>query len=82
MNKEGLKLTLAQEDIYDALYKARPRVVSTEQIGAILASRRNPHRDSNVWNVGNLVAVHIRALRQRLPKDAIETVRGVGYKLV
>ena len=77
------RYTRAEQEIYNALVKAKPEPLTTDDIGAILDTIRKDGQVSNNWNSGNLAAVHIRNIRAKLPKtQAIETVRGVGYKLV
>lgn len=75
--------TRAEQEIYNALVKAKPEIISTDDIGEILDAIRKNGQVSSYSNTGNLAAVHIRNLRNKIPKaQAIETVRGVGYKLV
>jgi DNA-binding response OmpR family regulator len=38
--------------------------------------------DYDVPNSSNVIDVHIRALRDKLGADRIETVRGLGYRLL
>lgn len=77
------KFTRAEQEIYNALVKAKPEPLSIDDIGAILDTIRKDGQSSSYSNSGNLAAVHIRNIRTKLPKtQAIETVRGVGYKLV
>ena len=77
------RYTRAEQEIYNALVKAKPEPLSSDDIGAILDTIRKDGQNSNNWNSGNLAAVHIRNIRAKLPKtQAIETVRGIGYKLV
>ena len=77
---ETLKLTRAEQEIYNLLVKSKPAVASIESLLDALPVSRH---ERTSYNDGNLIAVHIRNLRRKLPKtQAIETVRGVGYKLV
>lgn len=83
LSMETPRYTRAEQEIYNALVKAKPDPLSTDDIGAILDTVRKDGQTSSYSNSGNLAAVHIRNLRNKIPKaQAIETVRGVGYKLV
>lgn len=76
-------LTRAETELYDTLFNHRNTVVPTDDLGAVLDTIRKPGQERNTWNAGNLVAVHIRNLRKKIPTtQSIETVRGVGYRLV
>lgn len=80
---ETPRYTRAEQEIYNALVKTKPEVLTTDDIGAILDTVRKDGQSSSYSNTGNLAAVHIRNIRAKLPKtQAIETVRGIGYKLV
>lgn len=80
---ETPRYTRAEQEIYNLLVKSKPAVVAIDDIGAILDTIRKDNQTRTSWNNGNLAAVHIRNLRGKLPKtQAIETVRGIGYKLI
>lgn len=77
------RYTRAEQEIYNALVKAKPEPLLIDDIGAILDGIRKEGQVSSYTNNANLAAVHIRNIRAKLPKSqAIKTVRGVGYKLV
>ncbi len=78
-----MKLTFAETNIYEILRMKAGSVVPTDLFIDFLESIRKPSYDFGLWNSSNLIAVHIRNLRKKLPEgETIETVRGVGYKLI
>ena len=68
-------LTTTEFDILRALASARGRVITREDLIA-------KARGDDVAVVDRTVDVHVAALRRKLGKhgEAIETVRGVGYR--
>lgn len=81
-----MKLTNAETQIYTALNDVPGEIVSMRDLCNILESIREPGREANSWQSGNLVAVHMRNLRKKLQEagssEQIECVRGVGYRLI
>jgi len=75
--------TSAEKMIYELLLKNKNQVTTIDDIDSILRSIRKAGVISSEWNYGNLVAVHIRHIRNKLPVGkSIETVRGKGYRLI
>lgn len=73
-----MKFTPAEQHLYDVLSDNVGDVVTIDDLAATL--------ETDSWNSSNLVAVHIRNIRTKLADsdsvERIETVRGVGYKLI
>ncbi len=69
-------LTETERAIYAALIAQRGHTVDTD----ILINRVGSL--GYVGNGRNLMAVHMGNLRRKLKNDKIETVRGLGYRLV
>lgn len=75
-----IKLTKNEQCIYDKLSANRGTTVSPWALVAEMPLRGG----RSGMNESNLAAVHVRNLRKKMtPADGrIETVRGLGYKLV
>jgi two-component system, OmpR family, response regulator len=72
---EPVTLQPRERDLLEALLRSHPHVVSK---GLLLDA---------VWGMdaptdGNLVEVYVSALRRKIGADRIQTVRGLGYRLV
>lgn len=78
-----MKLTFAETNIYELLRAKPGSIVDKDVLIDFLGTIRKPGYDFGDWNGSNLVAVHIRNLRKKLLKgQTIETVRGIGYRLI
>jgi DNA-binding response OmpR family regulator len=75
MKGAPLKMTPTEHRLLAVLIHAGARAVTRERLARQIYGSEN-HKDSNT------VEVHIHGLRKLLGKDRIETVRGVGYRLV
>lgn len=75
MNGRVVPLPRRELALLTALLNARGRILSVEQLKDLLY-------DFNDAIESNAVNVHIHHLRRKLDADLIETVRGVGYRIV
>jgi DNA-binding response OmpR family regulator len=67
-------LTPTEKCIYDFMLKHKGKEIPRKMFASIIGDR-------NMFG-SNLLDVHVKNLRRKLPEGAIETIRGVGYKLV
>jgi DNA-binding response OmpR family regulator len=75
MKGAPLKMTPTEHRLLAVLIHAGTRAVTRERLARQIYGSEN-HKDSNT------VEVHIHGLRKLLGKERIETIRGVGYRLV
>lgn len=71
---EDVSLSTREFDLLHALMRSAGRVLSREQLEQQMYS----------WGhevESNAIEVHIHHLRRKLQADAIQTVRGVGYRV-
>lgn len=74
VQRSGCAIDLTEQEfaVFLALLEDRPRALSRTDIQA---------RSGNRVGDGNAVEVHVHHLRRKLGESAIQTVRGVGYRI-
>ena len=69
-----VELTAREYGLLETLIRRRGRIVSRDQLQQLLYGF-----DNDV--ASNTIEVHVSSLRRKLGHDAIETVRGMGYRV-
>lgn len=74
LNKNYIALTTKEIELIKILYDNKKRVLSREQLLAILFG-------DDYEGLDRTIDTHVKNIRKKLDSSIIETVKGVGYKL-